>query len=366
MARTTKSNARTAAQNTPQGRIAGTMLGLAERFGTEERCEAYLISLKYPDGFVCPKCGCRTEHGIEGRREHQCTRCGWQFSATSGTTMAHTKVPLVKWFQLGWQLTHGKRGISAMEGAEIAGVSDRCAVHMLQRMRGAMAWSQMLCRVGGPVQLDDAYVSAGGRMGGKAGRGTSEVPFVVAVSPTRMAVRATSDVSGGTYREFASWHVSRGASVSADDWSGIGAGLAGWDGLVRRAFDEGDAEASLPAAHHAISNLKAVVLGTHHGVTASHLQEYCDQFSWTYNHRGGDAFADLLADMVRWPHTPKRLLPAVMAVQPPGGSIRNAVSGTNWCLRGKVVSKLEEARKSLLNTIAAMAQGLLPATVTNA
>ena len=129
----TKSHARTASQNTPSKRLAGSMIELVEKFGTEEKCEEYMVSLKYPNGFKCPRCGCITQSKIEGRREHQCTKCSWQFSPTSNTAIEHTKIPLVKWFQLVWQLVHGKRGLSAMEAAELIGVSDRCALHMLQR-----------------------------------------------------------------------------------------------------------------------------------------------------------------------------------------------------------------------------------------
>ena len=28
------------------------------RFSTEERCRAELFRLRFPNGFVCPKCGC--------------------------------------------------------------------------------------------------------------------------------------------------------------------------------------------------------------------------------------------------------------------------------------------------------------------
>ena len=190
-------------------------------------------------------------------------------------------------------------------------------------VKGAMAWSQMLSKLGGEVQIDDAFIPAGKRMGGKAdvlGRGTEDAPFIVAISSTRMAIRATSDASGGTYEEFASWHVSRRAHILADDWGGIKAGMVGWDNIERRKFNASSEEASLPAVHHAISNFKSMILGTHHGVTFSHLQEYCDQFSWRYCHRQGDAFADLLYDIVRWPHTSKHLLSNLMSVQEPMGS----------------------------------------------
>ena len=33
-----------------------------KEFGTEGKCREYLAKLRWPDGFVCPKCGCRHAH----------------------------------------------------------------------------------------------------------------------------------------------------------------------------------------------------------------------------------------------------------------------------------------------------------------
>ena len=39
------------------------------RFPTEESCEEYLFQQKWPDGFICPKCGCREFYHIKGRKK---------------------------------------------------------------------------------------------------------------------------------------------------------------------------------------------------------------------------------------------------------------------------------------------------------
>ena len=45
------------------------------RFPTEESCEEYLFQQKWPDGFICPKCGCREFYHIKGRKLYQCKHC---------------------------------------------------------------------------------------------------------------------------------------------------------------------------------------------------------------------------------------------------------------------------------------------------
>lgn len=168
------------------------------------------------------------------------------------------------------------------------------------------------------VEIDDFYVGA--RRGG-AGRGTSKRPMVCCVERGRAgaggrrgrcAIEAVPDVSGTSYRRFASGHVSRSATVRADGWQGVRGGLACWPGLEQRPFDPADPDASLSVAHHVISNFKAMVQGTFHGLPAGSLQSAADEFSWRYSHRdGADAFADLVRDVTA------RLRPLALVASPP-------------------------------------------------
>ena len=86
------SKARRAADNArwAEGMVAASWADFEGRFGTEERCEEYLISPKCPEGFECPGCGHGECRKVGGRREYRCARCGKQFSATAGTVLEHT------------------------------------------------------------------------------------------------------------------------------------------------------------------------------------------------------------------------------------------------------------------------------------
>ena len=72
-----------------------------------------MISLRWPGGFECPRCGHRSYARVSGRREFCCTRCRWQFSATSGTAIAHTRLPLARWFRAAYMVCSDPRGASA-------------------------------------------------------------------------------------------------------------------------------------------------------------------------------------------------------------------------------------------------------------
>lgn len=266
-----------------------------------------MLSLRWPDGFECPRCGHGSYGRVAGRREFRCLSCSWQFSATSGTCLAHTKLPLAKWFRAAFMVTRDARGVSAQSVARELGVSDATGVAVLRRLRTAMGLAQALVTVGGDwVELDACDVACGNSgAAGVAGSGATDAPVLLAVSAAAMAGRVLSDQTAGTYEAFCAAHVSRRHQVRCDEHPAQSSALAGgWDALVRPSASDGDSEASLPAVHHCISNLKAKLAGTCHGVSAARLQEHVDEFCWKYSHRGGDEMAELLLDVARAPHVP--------------------------------------------------------------
>ena len=301
------SKARTAAQNSGEGMLAPSMAALIERFGDEEACERHMISLRWPGGFECPRCGHRSYARVSGRREFRCAACSWQFSATSGTAIAHTKLPLAKWFRAAYMVCADPRGASAQAVARELGVSDATGVAVLRRLRTAMGLAAAICRVGGRwVELDGTDLACGndGSLCNMAGSGATDAHVLAAVSGSRLALRQASDRTAGSVQAFCAAHVSRRAEVRADACTSYAPALAGgWDlRQTRSGAWWGDSPGSLPAVHHVFSNLKAKLAGTCHGVSAARLQEHLDEFSWKYCHRRGDQLADLLAEVARWPH----------------------------------------------------------------
>lgn len=68
--------------------------------------------------------------------------------------------------------------------------------------------------------------------------------------------------------------------------------------------------------HHVISNFKAHVQGTYHGVTQDRLQSYADEFCWRYNHRGMKAkFELLLGDLLATAKNPRAKIPLLFMPQ---------------------------------------------------
>src|SRR3954466_10926063 len=78
------------------GKLASQVRGLSEAqfresYGTEERCRAVVEKLRWPKGFVCPRCGGCEGKWLSTRPKMQCRACRHQVSLTAGTIFNTTK-----------------------------------------------------------------------------------------------------------------------------------------------------------------------------------------------------------------------------------------------------------------------------------
>lgn len=137
--------------------------------------------MKWPDGFKCPKCGSRHCTVISGRRLplYQCPVCRHQTSATAGTIMANTKLPLAKWLMALYFAATNKDGISEMALAKYIGVTLKTVWALLHKIRSAMGERENIYCLGGSVEMDEAFF--GGKAAGKRGRGSENKTEVAIV-----------------------------------------------------------------------------------------------------------------------------------------------------------------------------------------
>jgi hypothetical protein len=72
------------AQNVLGNDFPKTLIGFEERFATEEQCQNHLLFAKFPQGYVCPKCG-HAGYWMTARHLAHCKVCGRQNSIKAGT-----------------------------------------------------------------------------------------------------------------------------------------------------------------------------------------------------------------------------------------------------------------------------------------
>ena len=111
---------------------------LSAWFPDDDACLDYLEWLRWPDGFVCPRCGTTKSWRMSDGR-FWCERCRRRVSVTMGTIFHRTRTPLTVWFAVAWYMTSAKNGVSAKTLQRLLGFgSYQTAWAMLHRFRAAM------------------------------------------------------------------------------------------------------------------------------------------------------------------------------------------------------------------------------------
>ncbi|MEG1577663.1 MAG: IS1595 family transposase, partial [Oscillospiraceae bacterium] len=103
-----------------------TITAFLTAFGSEAACRTYLHQLRWPQGFVCPHCGCTVGYTLHDGHD-QCANCRHQTSLTAGTVMHRSHLPLTKWFLAFYLVSQDKRGISAVQLARQVGTTYKTA-----------------------------------------------------------------------------------------------------------------------------------------------------------------------------------------------------------------------------------------------
>jgi transposase-like protein len=297
-------------------------------FPDEAHCVAYLEETRWPDGFECPYCDWRGDpYRFENRPEVlRCRNCQRDTSLTAGTIMERSRTPICVWFWGAYLVSSPTPGFSAVQFQRQLGLTRyETAFQMLHKLRAGMVRPER-DRIGAewPVEIDETLV--GGRTRGE-GYGVHHKAVVVGAVEVRhgrdtqgrehsmtrprkgkthagrLRLQVTDGRNKHDLERFVVDNVAEGAEVITDGWVGYrGLSDLGYAHVpVIMHDDPAQAEKWLPMIHLIFSNLKAWLLGIHHGVSQQHLQAYLNEFTFRFNRRfyPFSAFNSLLGIGVR-------------------------------------------------------------------
>ena len=265
-----------------------TLQELERRFSNEEACRQYLFALRWPEGFVCPRCGARNAWRM-GRGLWLCAQCRYQVSVTAGTIFQDSHLPLTTWFRGMWHVTTQKYGVSALGLQRVLGLgSYKTAWAMLHKLRRAMV-RPARDRLRGTVEVDETYW--GGEEEGVIGRLTEKKALIVVAAEEdgkgigRVRLRHVPDLTKLSLHGFIRDAVEPGTTVRTDGLNAY-VGLKGYvhDRQVQR--QQADGKHLQPRVHRVVSLLKRWLLGTHQGAIGhEHLDCYLEEFTFRFNRR---------------------------------------------------------------------------------
>jgi len=270
------------------------------QFGSEDKCHAFLESLRWPDGVACPRCEGATISRIHARRQFECDSCRYQFSVRVGTVLQDSKLPLAKWFLATFIMIESKKGVSSNQLKRMLGVSYKTAWFLSHRIRAAMGEVETM-KLSNIVEADETFVGGKPRRGsgrrdewgGIPGPNPDKPKTVVLGAVERggqVRLRVAPDRSKRSIGEFLLAEVDEGTvAVYTDEWrayKGVAGDANTKHETVNHSVNEWvRGEVHTNTAESVWSLLKRSVIGSYHQLSMKHLPAYLDELEWRFNNR---------------------------------------------------------------------------------
>ena len=264
-------------------------------FPDNPACLSFLQKLRWPEGFVCPRCQWKGDPYVGTRNRLLCSKCRHQTSITAGTLFEKTRTPLTCWFAAAWYITNEKHGVSAQGLQRLPGLgSYQTAWTMLHRYRAAMV-DPLRTKLSGIVEVDETYVGGVDPGNIRASDKTSKKSIVaVAVELKqpkgfgRLRLLRLEEATQESLTHFIVDNIAPGSTIRTD-------GSAVYHNIHEFGFQRDKqvilgsdvpAHEKLVGVHRVASLLKRWLPGTHQGaVGAGHIDAYLNEYAFRFNRR---------------------------------------------------------------------------------
>jgi transposase-like protein len=291
---------------------------LVERFGSEDKCHAYLEELRWPDGVECPRCESKKISRIASRRQFDCDGCRYQFSVRVGTLFHDSKLPLWKWFLATYLMIESKKGMSANQLKRTLVVSYKTAWYLCHRIRSAMEGGEEAELLRGVIEADETWI--GGYKSERDGGGRSKRHLAIVLGAVERGgdvhLRLAKSADHETVHKFLKDVVEDADAIYTDSWrsyQGIGRELG--DGTAKHQTVNHHAEEWVRGDVHTQtiesvwSLFKRSIVGSYHHMSVKHLPAYLEEMEWRFNNRENPfLFRDTLLRLVEGDALPYKAL----------------------------------------------------------
>lgn len=266
------------------------------KFQDEATCREYLVQQRWNGSPVCPHCNHTKVYSIESGKRFKCANsaCYKKFSVTVGTIFEASNIPLSTWFAAMYLISSHKKGISSVQLGKDLSVTQKTAWFMLHRIREALREKGSILLVN-EVQVDETY------MGGKEGNKhkSKKAESRASANELKTAVVGMRETNGKVVAKVIPWitkksikellttHFDKNCQLVTDSapfYFNVGQqynhvivnhskGIYKFEGFHTNGIE------------NFWSQLKRGVYGIYHQISPKHLQRYCDEFTYRYNHR---------------------------------------------------------------------------------
>lgn len=275
------------------------LIKLAQEYSDETKARAFFEAWRWPNGPVCPHCGFNEAYKLTSKPGTKnkirpglycCAACRKTFTATVGTVLEDSHIPLSKWLMAIFILCSSKKSISANQLHRMIGVTYKTAWFMAHRIRFAMEPDPKK-KLSGTVEVDETFI------GGKGDRKTKkqrQTPVVALVERDgSMHARVVASVTQKNLGQCLHECVNKDAVVNTDEHGAYRNPLKEWQAhhtLVhsRKEYTRRNPDGSTAFVNFCesfFSLLKRGVVGAWHHVSREHLPKYANEFAFRWNTR---------------------------------------------------------------------------------
>lgn len=286
-----------------------SLVSLVQYFKDNKTCKEFLIGQRWSDGnYVCPYCG---HHHCYKRSDglFRCPTCRKNFSVLIGTIFENTKISLVKWFMAMYLISSHKKGISSHQLSRDIEVTQKTAWYILHKVRSLYKQDDSI-ELSNDVECDEAYIGGqekykheSKKTEGTQGRSlkTKTPVFGMAQRSGDVVAIKTKDTKGKTLMPIIRQFVKPNSRIYTDEY-------IGYNTLTESEYSHSvvnhgakqyvDGDNYTNTIEGFWAQLKRMIFGIYHFVSAKYLQRYVDEAVFRYNTRK-QSESDRFGDMFR-------------------------------------------------------------------
>jgi transposase-like protein len=282
------------------------LITLAREYQDEDKARALFESWRWPDGKpICPHCkndgSQKPNSKLTSKRDTKkkvraglyfCGACRKPFTATVGTVLEDSHIPISKWTMAIFLICSSKKAVSANQLHRMLGVTYKTAWFMAHRIRFAFGgYLSNAPKLTGVVEVDETFVGGKGDLKTRYHRQTPVVALIERGG--NMRAQVVNNVTQKNLGKILHECVSKDAIVNTDEHGAYRNPLKAYkkhETVVHSRFEytrhnADGSEAGINSCESFFSLLKRGVFGAWHSVSREHLPKYVNEFAFRWNTR---------------------------------------------------------------------------------